>query len=204
MSDGIPGDPDTYTTGGIGWVCFHCGEHFPGTFQGQRDAADHFGAPYIDSIPACRLRMRAGEKSLLRRIRWLEHQLRELTTRVGEEDTDKDRQIMRMQCEHGQALIREEEKGYARGLRDAVEIGIGGAAMSPIKPPEAELDRARAALRERYRANGGRLTGCTSYVQRILRISYGHAADLLDALETERFITAVDCNKERRQGVKWS
>jgi hypothetical protein len=67
-----------------------------------------------------------------------------------------------------------------------------------------DIERARAALRERYRTNGGRLTGCTSYIQRTLKISYGYAADLLAELEIARFITAVDCNQERRQGVKWS
>lgn len=68
----------------------------------------------------------------------------------------------------------------------------------------ADLERARQALRDRYRTNGGRLTGCTSYIQRTMRIGYGYAADLLDQLEKDRFITAVDGNQERRQGVKWS
>lgn len=75
--------------------------------------------------------------------------------------------------------------------------------MSTVTTPE-DLECARTALRDRYRITGGRLTGCTSYIQRVLRISYGYAADLLDALETERFITVVDGNQERRQGVKWS
>lgn len=149
MTDGTPGEPDTYTTGGIGWVCFHCSEHFPATLQGQRDAADHFGAGYIDAIPGCRLRMRAGEKSLLRRIRWLERQLRELTTRVGEEDTDKDRQIMTMQCEHGQALIREEEKGYARGLRDGRSPVQDQAGVQP-DPAAAKLVSEVAELLDCY------------------------------------------------------
>lgn len=67
----------------------------------------------------------------------------------------------------------------------------------------ADLERARTALRERLRTNG-RLTGCTSYIQRKLKIGYGYAADLLADLEAEGFITAVDANQERRQGVHWS
>lgn len=111
-----------------GWVCYHCGEHFPGTFAGQRAAQEHFGAP-PDGIPGCRLRMRTGEKSLLRRIRWLERQLSELRVRVVCEDTEKDREIQTMVALHTQALRAEEEKGYARGVKDArnkaVALGEG-------------------------------------------------------------------------------
>jgi hypothetical protein len=109
---------DTYPTPDHGWVCFHCGESFPGTFAGQRAAAEHFGA-LPEAIPGCRLRMRKGERSLLRWIRWLERELRELRARVAAEDTDKDRQFYAMEADHRQALIREEEKGYAAGVRDA-------------------------------------------------------------------------------------
>lgn len=101
-----------------GWTCFHCGDHFPGNLAGQKAAEQHFGAA-IDAIPGCRLRMRKGEHSLLRRIRWLEHELRELRARVSSEDTDKDREMYAMTVKHAQALISEEEKGYARGVRDA-------------------------------------------------------------------------------------
>lgn len=111
-------DADTYPTPEHGWVCFHCGEAFPGTFAGGRMAAQHFGS-HTDAIPGCRLRMRAGEKSLLRRIRWLEEQLCTLRNRVISEDTDKDREMHAMTADHARALMREEEKGYERGMRDA-------------------------------------------------------------------------------------
>lgn len=101
-----------------GWTCFHCGENFPGNLAGQKAAQQHFGAA-VDAIPGCRLRMRKGEHSLLRRIRWLEKELGDLRARVQSEDTDKDREMYAMQASHAQALIREEEKGYARGLYDA-------------------------------------------------------------------------------------
>jgi hypothetical protein len=119
MVDHIMADGETYPTPEHGWVCFHCGEHFAPTLAGWRAAADHFGEGFTDSIPACRLRMRKGELSLLRRIRWLERQLRELQMRVAQEDTDKDRELYAMASDHRRALIREEEKGYARGVVDA-------------------------------------------------------------------------------------
>lgn len=59
--------------------------------------------------------LRNGESHLLDRIRDLQQQLE----RYHNEDSD----IMRWQAtkaaDHAQALQREEEKGYARGLRDA-------------------------------------------------------------------------------------
>jgi hypothetical protein len=110
-------EADTYQTPEHGWVCFHCGEHFPGNFAGARAAQEHFGAP-PDGIPGCRLRMRAGEKSLLRRIRWLERQLRELRAQVVCEDTEKDRELRAMAGAHALALREAEETGYTRGVRD--------------------------------------------------------------------------------------
>lgn len=35
-----------------GWTCFHCWEHFPPTFEGQRKALHHFG-PTPDATPGC-------------------------------------------------------------------------------------------------------------------------------------------------------
>ena len=117
MSQPKPDSDGTYSTPEHGWVCFFCGDHFPGDLAGLRAAQKHFGAP-PDAIPGCRLRMRAGEKSLLRRIRWLEGQLRRWRDRILDEDTDADRAMRAMAANHAVALIREEEKGYARGLAD--------------------------------------------------------------------------------------
>lgn len=124
-------EADTYPTPKHGWVCFHCGEAFPGNFAGSRAAREHFGA-LPDAIPGCRLRMRAGEKSLLRRIRWLEGELSELRARVAAEDTDKDRTLYAMAADHSQALIREEEKGYARGVAD-VRKEAGESCLAPAR-----------------------------------------------------------------------
>jgi hypothetical protein len=104
-----------------GWVCFHCGEHFPGDMAGGRRAKQHFGDT-VRSAPGCRLRMQKGEHSLLRIIRVLQRQLRELESRVANEDTEKDREMYSMQSDHQVALRREEEKGYARGLRDGMAL----------------------------------------------------------------------------------
>lgn len=98
--------PDTYPTPEHGWTCFHCGETFPGTLAGQHDARRHFGASIHDE-PKCQISAR--------RLRDMEGQLR----RYREEDTDLHREIARLQSDHAIALRREEEKGYARGLRDA-------------------------------------------------------------------------------------
>lgn len=60
----------TYPTPEPGWVCFHCGEHFPGTFGGQRSAQEHFGEKPC-ATPACIVK---GDKGLLRALRHAERE----------------------------------------------------------------------------------------------------------------------------------
>lgn len=84
----------------IHWRCFHCEK----VCKTPEAARLHFG-PTIYSAPACKIN-EAG-------LRELERMLDE----YREEDTDLHRQMARMQSEHQQALQREEEKGYARGLK---------------------------------------------------------------------------------------
>lgn len=98
---------DTYPTPKHGWTCFHCGETFPGNLAGQRAAQLHFGASIHDE-PKCQISAH--------HLRAMETDLR----RYREEDTDLHREIARLQADHAVALRREEEKGYARGLRDAL------------------------------------------------------------------------------------
>lgn len=43
-------------------------------------------------------------------------------SRYRNEDTDLHRQIAHMQTEHNTALMRAEESGYAKGLRDGREL----------------------------------------------------------------------------------
>lgn len=107
-------DPQFNAAPAAGWVCFHCGEHFPATFIGQRNARDHFGAT-PDSKPGCMIKLGPGDRRLLLQLRAQEAEL----DRYRAEDSDKDRQMAALSSDHAQALVREEEKGYARGLRDA-------------------------------------------------------------------------------------
>ena len=83
------------------WRCFHCDE----VFTDPAAARDHFGESVLDQ-PACQtdaLRLRALEKEL---------------RRYRNEDTGLHRQIAHLKTEHAQALLRAEEAGYAKGLKD--------------------------------------------------------------------------------------
>lgn len=103
----------------MSWRCFHCDEEF--TTRGA--AADHFG-PHPAATPGCvidKVAIEEGGKpergrGLLMALRKAEAELE----RYRDEDTDLHRYIHRLQSEHQQALRREEEKGYARGLADAI------------------------------------------------------------------------------------
>jgi hypothetical protein len=92
-----------------GWTCFHCGE----TFVSAGLAALHFGA---DETAEAACRIKAGhERNLIATLRAAETEL----ARYRVDDSDTDRAMARLQCEHDRVLRREEEKGYARGLREA-------------------------------------------------------------------------------------
>ena len=73
----------TYPTPKHGWTCFHCGEHFPGTFAGSRLAREHFGwTP--DATAACLIK--GGEDhGLLRKLRWQEFTNQLLTIAVPDD-----------------------------------------------------------------------------------------------------------------------
>ena len=91
------------------WTCFHCGE----TFTSELDARNHFGS-HEGRMTACEIR-EAGEFAILRALRNVEDQL----DRYRAEDSDVLLAMASMQADHAQALRREEEIGYERGLRDA-------------------------------------------------------------------------------------
>lgn len=105
---------DTYPTPPHGWTCFHCGETFPPTLDGEHKAREHFG-PTPDYQPGCVLKLTSEDRSLLRELRSAQADL----TRYYAEDSDKDRELRRMEAEHHVALRRAEEQGYARGLAAA-------------------------------------------------------------------------------------
>jgi hypothetical protein len=93
------------------WRCFFCDD----IFTTQVDAENHFGR-YEHAEPACVIKA-AGEFALLRALRNAEGQLE----RYRSEDSDIMRAMASMQSDHVQALRREEEQGYERGVRDARE-----------------------------------------------------------------------------------
>lgn len=92
------------------WRCFFCDE----VFSRRKDAAEHFGA--FDScegdVPACQIK--AHEGHLVKYIRKCEREIR----RYQSEDSDVMRSIMTLEADHHTALIRAEEKGYAKGVDD--------------------------------------------------------------------------------------
>lgn len=66
----------------------------------------------------------------------------------------------------------------------------------------AEIDAAMRHLRQRL-GDHGKLSGCTSYVQRKMQIGYNHAARIMDYLEAARFITPADNVGIRKPGPAW-
>lgn len=92
-----------------GWTCFHCGD----TFTTPGAARDHFGADPLKD-PACRIKV-GEERGLVMALRRAEEELE----RYRCEDSDADRAMAALRSDHAQALISEEEKGYARGVADA-------------------------------------------------------------------------------------
>lgn len=110
---------------GRSWRCFHCDQ----VFTDEASARAHFGVSQMD-IPYCE--MKAED------VREMESELE----RYRAEDTALHRQIHAMQADHYTALKREEEKGYARGLRDARLEGI-----EPIaRETGAQITRAILAM----------------------------------------------------------
>lgn len=91
------------------WQCFHCGE----TFHDVKSAEEHFGLSAV-VVPMCQI---FGQT-----VRNMENELR----RYREEDTDLHRHIAHLQTEHTQALMRAEESGYAKGLKDGRELAANG------------------------------------------------------------------------------
>lgn len=95
----------------IQWRCFHCGDTF--TKAQERWARDHFGRDEGE-LPVCQLRL-PGEHHLLTALRKAQDEL----ARYRAEDGDLMRAIYAMRADHTEALRREEERGYAKGLADA-------------------------------------------------------------------------------------
>lgn len=91
------------------WRCFHCDE----VFTNKHCAGIHFGA----DEPATCACLLSHERHLVDHIRELEEQL----SRYRAEDGAVLRSIYALEAQYRQALIRAEEQGYSRGVRDMVE-----------------------------------------------------------------------------------
>lgn len=89
------------------WRCFHCND----VFTRRVDAAEHFGASEVEQ-PACEIKRHEGH--LVHYIRKLEAQLASYRC----DDSDIMRSMMVLESDHRQALIRAEEDGYGKGVRD--------------------------------------------------------------------------------------
>lgn len=95
----------------IYWRCFHCGEAF--TKAQEKHARAHFGADE-SALPVCQMRL-PGEYHLLNILRKQEDELHAFYA----EDTELWRALHAQAADHAQALRREEERGYAKGVADA-------------------------------------------------------------------------------------
>lgn len=95
------------------WRCFFC----DAVFTRRADAAEHFGATEL-ATPACQIK--GHEHGLVGIIRKQEEEL----VRFRAEDSDMIRVLETLKSEHAEALRREEEKGYARGVDDMKRHGI--------------------------------------------------------------------------------
>lgn len=85
------------------WKCFHCGL----VCRTTDEAREHFGTLQMAS-PACTIDVAAFRE------------MEELASRYSAEDSDLHREIHRLGVRHAEALRREEEAGYARGLADGM------------------------------------------------------------------------------------
>lgn len=96
------------------WRCFFCDE----VFTRLKDAAEHFGRDDAceADVPACKLSAAHGH--LVHYIRKLEDELRRYQT----EDSDVMRAMYSLEADHRQALIRAEEAGYNKGVRDVSNL----------------------------------------------------------------------------------
>jgi hypothetical protein len=131
------------------WRCFHCDE----VFLSVKRAREHFGADQMET-PACKLAGHEGH--LITYIRKLEDHLAQYRA----EDSHIMRAMWSMEADHRQALIRAEEEGYNKGVRDmtpsdgAIYAAVSRRSLSPEESAflDAALDAA-LGLPPAHRAN---------------------------------------------------
>jgi hypothetical protein len=93
------------------WRCFHCDE----VFTDHAAAADHFGVQIDDCADNVACKLNATEGLIVKMLREAQQELRI----YHQEDNAAFQQFYALGAQHSTALLREEEKGYARGLEDA-------------------------------------------------------------------------------------
>ena len=86
------------------WRCFHCDE----ILTTKEAALEHFG-PHCMSVPACQIDIAKYRE------------MEEYHDRCLAEDSDSERQFHAMRSDHERALIREEQRGFDRGLKAQLE-----------------------------------------------------------------------------------
>jgi hypothetical protein len=111
----------------IEWRCFQCDE----VFTDEACAKLHFGE-YQDCTPICKV----GAE----RYRDLENQLASYRS----ESDAASKAFYALGAEHSQALIREEQRGYDKGLRDARHEEIWRWLAVPADPLRAAINTAIA------------------------------------------------------------
>lgn len=159
----------------VGWRCFHCDEYFTG--DQRAEAALHFGADQA-AEPACKVAAQDGGL-----VAYIREQAAELEG-YRAEDTELHRRIQSMICDHARELRAEEEKGYARGLRD-------GRALNDTPEHDPLYEKAVALVREHGKPQ-------PSFVQRKLVLGYNRALGMIKRMEAEGIISPVDT----RTGVR--
>lgn len=121
------------------WRCFHCGESF--TEAQSQCAREHFGRDE-GKKPVCLMRV-PGENGLIAALRRAEDDLAEWRN----ESVPLMRAIECQAADHAQALIREEENGYAKGLKDYSKLEVETIALrAEVERLKAENDGMRNAL----------------------------------------------------------
>lgn len=94
------------------WRCFHCDT----VFMNRKHAAEHFGRDEGD-VPACKLSSSEGH---------LVTYIRKLQAELNSHREERDEILLAWHArdaEHHEALRREEEKGFTRGVEDMKKHG---------------------------------------------------------------------------------
>lgn len=139
------------------WRCFHCDE----TFTERVAAAEHFGTSQMQE-PACQINVTKFRE------------MEALHMRAIQEDTDAVRLMHAMRSDHETALRSEEEKGYARGLRDGMKEAAHAARL-PVPLSAVQ----KQALNPYHHSHGARVIWLNGFAA--AELAHGIQADITAA-----------------------